>query len=201
MERWASINVEDVHLATIRVYSNASSASGKKPRIVLFLPPHRDPSNPNPLPNASNRPVFDAMASFPTTDVEPDCFELDMINDSVENQMVVAERPKDASFNLSGAPTSAPNSRARTTILTGRVKHDCNLRPAFSHNYRKQMKERHRKYNTPLRQIKMIEDAGVPGGRGGVNRLSSGVGVGAGAAFGDLIVRIFLVVVYQSNGS
>ena len=34
----------------------------------------------------------------------------------------------------------------------------------------------------------MIDDAGVPGGRGGVNRLSSGVGVGTGGAFGDLIV-------------
>ena len=29
---------------------------------------------------------------------------------------------------------------------------------------------------------------GIPGGRGGVDKLSSGVGVGAGAAFGDLIV-------------
>ena len=34
----------------------------------------------------------------------------------------------------------------------------------------------------------MIDDAGVPGSRGGVNGLSSGVGVGAGSAFGDLIV-------------
>lgn len=49
------------------------------------------------------------------------------------------------------------------------------------------MKERHRKYNTPVRQIKMIDEAGVPGGRGGVNRLSSGVGMGNGNAFADLI--------------
>ena len=34
----------------------------------------------------------------------------------------------------------------------------------------------------------MIDDAGMPGGRGGVDRLSSGAGVGAGASFGDLIV-------------
>lgn len=51
------------------------------------------------------------------------------------------------------------------------------------------------KYNTPTRQIRMIEDAGVPGGRGGVNRLSSGVGVGAGGAFGDLIVRLHFSLV------
>jgi transcription initiation factor TFIIF subunit beta len=50
------------------------------------------------------------------------------------------------------------------------------------------MRERRKKYNTPTRQIRMIEDAGVPGGRGGVNRLSSGVGVGNG--FGNLIVRL-----------
>jgi transcription initiation factor TFIIF subunit beta len=58
------------------------------------------------------------------------------------------------------------------------------------------MRERHKKYNTPMRQIRMIDDAGVPGGRGGVNRLSSGVGVGAGGAFGDLIVSssdLFLI--------
>jgi transcription initiation factor TFIIF subunit beta len=106
-----------------------------------------------------------------------------MVNDSVDNQIVVAERPKDPT------PSAAVNTRARTTILTGRIKHDCNLRPVFSESYRRQMKERSRKYNTPQRQIRMIEDAGVSGGRGGINRLSSGVGVGAGSAFGDLIVR------------
>ena len=51
------------------------------------------------------------------------------------------------------------------------------------------MRERHRKYNTPVRQIMMIDEAGIAGGRGGINRLSSGVGVGATTAFGDLIVR------------
>ena len=119
-----------------------------------------------------------------------------MVHDNVENQIVVAERPKDPSLSVSTSAAAATvNSRARTTVLTGRIKHECNLRPAFNQTYRKQMKERHKKYNTPVRQIRMIEDAGVPGGRGGVNRLSSGVGVGAGAAFGDLIVRrIFLVV-------
>ena len=50
------------------------------------------------------------------------------------------------------------------------------------------MRERHKEYDIPLRQIRMIDDAGVPGSRGGVNGLSSGVGVGAGSAFGDLIV-------------
>ncbi|PFH47082.1 hypothetical protein AMATHDRAFT_68486 [Amanita thiersii Skay4041] len=207
MERWSAIAADDVHLATIRVYTNATNPHTKKPRIILFLPPNRDPNDPNsPTPTPPpgpgtplssqpqsqqdpNRPVFTTTTSYPSTGSEPDCYELDMVNDSVENQIVVAERPKDSSLTpATGATSSGPgmNSRARTTILTGRIKHECNLRPTFSASYRKQMKERHMKYNTPVRQIRMIEEAGIPGGRGGVNRLSSGVGVGAVGAFGDL---------------
>jgi transcription initiation factor TFIIF subunit beta len=54
--------------------------------------------------------------------------------------------------------------------------------------YMRQMKERTRKYNTPQRQIGRIEDAGISGGRGGINMLSSGVGVGSGTAFNNLVV-------------
>jgi transcription initiation factor TFIIF subunit beta len=209
MERWCAINAEDVHLATIRVYHNNINPVTKKPRIVLFLPPNRDPtaepsgsqslsqsgsqSSTPPLSQSQpqNRPVFNTFTTYATSGAEPDCYELEMVNDSVENQIVVAERPKDLSLSATPATmaAAAANTRARTTILTGRIKHECNLRPAFSASYRKQMRERHRKYNTPVRQIQMIDDAGVPGGRGGVNRLSSGVGVGAGGAFSDLIVR------------
>jgi transcription initiation factor TFIIF subunit beta len=182
MERWSSIEAEDVHLATIRVYQDAVGPTGKKPRIVLFLPPQNpeDPAALNP-----NRPVFASNAtayntSAPGSEPHPDSYELDMVNDAVDNQIVVAERPKE----MGGGPV---NTRARTTILTGRIKHECNLRPVYSASYRAQMKQRSQKYNTPQRQIMMIEDAGVSGGRGGINRLSSGVGVGVGSAFGDLI--------------
>ena len=195
MERWASIDAEDVHLATIRVYNNALNPVSKKPRIVLFLPPNRDPAEPDdaPPPQQPNRPVFQNTTLYSTSGSEPDAYELEMVNDSVDNQIVVAERPKDPSLSISTTAAAAtPNTRARTTILTGRIKHECNLRPAFSESYRKQMRERHKKYNTPVRQIRMIDDAGIPGGRGGVNRLSSGVGVGAAGAFGDLIVRTLL---------
>jgi transcription initiation factor TFIIF subunit beta len=187
MERWSAIDAEDVHLATIRVYNEAIGSSGKKPRIVLFLPPHSSKNSeagsqsPNP-----NRPVFNSLSSYPSSASEPDSYELDMVNDAVDNQMVVAERPKDSLPNSESGPI---NPRARTTILTGRIKHDCNLRPVFTESYRRQMKERSMKYNTPQRQIKMIEEAGVSGGRGGINRLSSGVGVGSGNAFESLIVR------------
>ena len=192
MERWASIDKEDVHLASIRVYSNDLNPVSKKPRIVLFLPPNRDPADLDSPQHTQqpNRPVFLNTTVYPTSSSEPDAYELEMVNDSVDNQIVVAERPKDPSLSISmTAAAATPNTRARTTILTGRIKHECNLRPAFSESYRKQMRERHKKYNTPVRQIRMIDDAGIPGGRGGVNRLSSGVGVGATGAFGDLIVR------------
>ncbi|KAK0500209.1 transcription initiation factor IIF, beta subunit [Armillaria luteobubalina] len=185
MERWSAVNDEDVHLATIRVYNEAIGQNGKSPRIVLFLPPAPD-SIPNP-----KRPLFDTKPingdsrkyAPETSTNEPDCYELDMINDSVENQMVVAERPKDAAFSLSGKSSNLTNSRARTTILTGRVKHECSLRPGYNESYRKQMRERHKKYNTPVRQIKMIEDNLA---RGGINRLTSGVTLGQ-SAFSDLV--------------
>ncbi|EMD31465.1 hypothetical protein CERSUDRAFT_119685 [Gelatoporia subvermispora B] len=141
MEKWSSIDQEGVHLATIRVYHQAESSTGKKPRILLKLPPN--PANP---------------------DGEGDEYEMDMVNEAVENQVVVAEREKE--------PGTA--SRARTTILTGRVKHECNLRPVFSERYRQRIKERHRVANAPARQIMRIEDA-LPGGRGNINMLTSGV--------------------------
>lgn len=194
MERWSQVRAEGVHLATIRVYNEATSSTGKKPRIVLFLPPNSDPSNPMTPPLDPKRPAFASHTNYTTTTpgaAEPDTYELEIINNDVENQIVIAEHVK-------GPPQPNPltghqphhNPRARTTMLTGRIKHDCNLRPVFSESYRRQMRERSRKYNTPQRQIRMIEDAGIAGGRGGVNRLSSGVGVGAGSAFGDLIVSV-----------
>ena len=142
MERWSAINAEDIHLATVRVYT--PEAPNKKPRIVLFLPPNSDPSNPNPSPPSSsqqaNRPVFDTATKYIATGPEPDCYELDMVNDSVENQIVVAERPKDPGLSVSTSAAAATvNTRARTTILTGRIKHECNLRPTFTSNYRHQM--------------------------------------------------------------
>jgi len=143
MQRWADVNREDVHLATIRVFKASS-------RIKLYLP--KNPDNPE----------------------EPSEYELDMVQESVENQLVVAEKEKE------------PGSRARTTILAGKVKHECNLRPVFTEKYRKRVRDRHREVNTRSRQIKMIEE--VTSGRGSVNMLSSGV---ANAnAFSDLVVRV-----------
>lgn len=183
MERWSAIDAEDVHLASIRVYSEAKNSAGKTPRIMLFLPPN--PSDSAAV-NDTSRPTFSSNAAYNTNpnDIQPDVYELDMINDNVENQIVVAERPKVVDPNSSTEP---PNPRARTTVHTGRVRHNCNLRPVMNSAYMKQMKERTRKYNTPNRQIGRIEDAGISGGRGGINMLSSGVGVGSGTSFNSLV--------------
>jgi transcription initiation factor TFIIF subunit beta len=150
---------------------------------MLFLPP--SPSDPAAV-NDSTRPAFSTNSAYNTNanDVQPDVYELDMVNDNVENQIVIAERPKMPDPNS----TEPHNPRARTTVHTGRVRHNCNLRPVMNATYMKQMKERTRKYNTPQRQIGRIEDAGISGGRGGINMLSSGVGVGSGTAFNNLVV-------------
>ncbi|KAI5990687.1 transcription initiation factor IIF, beta subunit-domain-containing protein [Pisolithus marmoratus] len=174
MARWASIDQEDVHLATIRIYPNAVSPSGRSPRIFLFLPP--DPNDPTP--RASDLPQFPSDAAYvPVGEggVHVDKYELDMVNGSVENQLVVAERPKDPAPPPSVTTPHAYNPRARTTILTGRIKHECNLRPLFNESYRLQMREQ---------TIRMIEEAGVSGGRGGINRLSTGISTGS---FADMI--------------
>lgn len=186
MERWSAIDAEDVHLASIRVYSEAKNSTGKTPRIMLFLPPN--PSDPTAA-NDSTRPTFGSNAAYNTNpnDIQPDVYELDMVNDNVENQIVIAERPKMPDPNS----TEPHNPRARTTVHTGRVRHNCNLRPVMNAAYMRQMKERTRKYNTPQRQIGRIEDAGISGGRGGINMLSSGVGVGSGTSFNNLVVSLY----------
>lgn len=146
MERWANVNHEDVHLATIRVFKASS-------RIKLYLP--ENPANPE----------------------EPGEYELEMVQESVDNQLVVAEKEKE------------PGNRARTTILAGKVKHECNLRPVFTEKYRKRVRDRHREVNTRTRQIKMIDE--VTPGRGSVNMLSSGVA--NASAFSDLVVRTLVI--------
>ena len=121
-------------------------------RIKLYLP--ENPANPD----------------------EPREYELEMVQESVDNQLVVAEKEKE------------PGSRARTTILAGKVKHECNLRPVFTEKYRKRVRDRHREVNTRSRQIKMIDE--VTPGRGSVNMLSSGVA--NASAFSDPVVRTFI---------
>ncbi|KAI5119975.1 hypothetical protein M0805_004354 [Coniferiporia weirii] len=160
MEHWSTIAKDNVHLATMRVYDK-DPRTGKQ-RIVLLVP--SAPVNPNDP--ASMKPPSLLPGTF-------DEYELDMLNDTVENQIVVAEREK------------APGSRARTTILTGRVKHDCNMRPVLTEAYRKRMKQRTMAANTPKRTVKYMDEAEA-GGAGRINMLSSGAGAPM-AGFSNLV--------------
>ncbi|KAH6909337.1 hypothetical protein BKA70DRAFT_232958 [Coprinopsis sp. MPI-PUGE-AT-0042] len=49
MDRWAALDEDDIHLATIRVCPHPAGI-GKPPRIILFLPPNRDPIHANSQP-------------------------------------------------------------------------------------------------------------------------------------------------------
>ena len=57
--------------------------------------------------------------------------------------------------------------------MSGRIKHEINVRPRYNEKYSNRMRARHEAASEPLRQIKRIEDS-VPGGRGNINMLSSG---------------------------
>ena len=57
--------------------------------------------------------------------------------------------------------------------MSGRIKHEVNVRPRYNERYRNRMRARHEAASEPLRQVKMIEGS-VPGGRGNINMLSSG---------------------------
>ncbi|EMD31460.1 hypothetical protein CERSUDRAFT_100316 [Gelatoporia subvermispora B] len=56
----------------------------------------------------------------------------------------------------------ASRINAGTTILIGRGKHECNLRPMCSERYRQRIEERHRVANAPTRRIMRTENA-LPG--------------------------------------
>ncbi|KIY44221.1 transcription initiation factor IIF, beta subunit [Fistulina hepatica ATCC 64428] len=182
LDRWTGIQESDRHLASLRIWNNEHT--GHRPRILLYLPQKRD------TPQRADRPVFEEGAP-PVEEDEPDIYQLEILNQSVENQYIFAERPKDQTFGLSmsDAPT-APNSRAISTMLTGRIRHEANLRPGFSAKYRRQIRERHVKAHMPKRTVRRIDTPDVLGGRGNINRLNSGVAIGgngSGRGFSDVI--------------
>ena len=110
---------------------------------------------------------------------DDDIYELDMIKEKVENQFVVADRAK--------APSGT--GRARTTIMTGQIKHECNLRPRMTERYERRLMERGTAANEKLMRVRMMD--GARAGRGGGKMLSSGIMSAAG--FADITVsRAFL---------
>jgi transcription initiation factor TFIIF subunit beta len=141
MERWSKFDAEGVQLAKIRIYD---VPPGAPPRIVVLVPPDDGGDD--------------------------DVYELDMVNQDVHNQIVVAERAK--------APSGA--GRARTTIMTGKVKHECNLRPRMTGRYERRLTERGAAANERSARVGLMD--GARAGRGGGKMLSSGISTAAGFA-------------------
>ena len=146
MEQWSKFDAEGVQLAKIRIYDVPPGAA---PRIVVFVP--SDDGG------------------------EDDVYELDMMNQVVHNQVVVAERAK--------APSGT--GRARTTILTGKVKHECNLRPRMTGRYERRLTARSAAAKSE-KAVRVGLMDGARAGRGGGKMLSSGISSAAG--FADLTV-------------
>jgi hypothetical protein len=150
MERWSKFDAEGVQLAKIRIYDVPPGAA---PRIIVLVP--SDDGG------------------------DDDVYELDMVNQDVHNQVVVAERAK--------APTGT--GRARTTIMTGKVKHECNLRPRMTGRYERRLAARGAAAKSE-KAVRVGLMDGARAGRGGGKMLSSGVSSAAG--FADLTVRVCL---------
>jgi transcription initiation factor TFIIF subunit beta len=146
MERWSKFDAEGVQLAKIRIYDVPPGAA---PRIVVLVP--SDDSG------------------------DDDVYELDMVNQDVHNQVVVAERAK--------APSGT--GRARTTIMTGKVKHECNLRPRMTGRYERRLAARGAAAKSE-KAVRVGLMDGARAGRGGGKMLSSGISSAAG--FADITV-------------
>ena len=156
MERWSKFDTEGVRLAKIRIYKPQSAT----PRIVVFVPPEDGSGG----------------------DGDEDIYELDMVNQNVDNQIVIAERAK--------APSGT--GRARTTIMTGQVKHECNLRPCMTGRYERRLMERGAAANEKPMRVGLMD--GARAGRGGGKMLSSGITSAGG--FADIAVSGTFVSVY-----
>lgn len=163
MERWSTIGRQNVHLATMRVYER-DPRTGRQ-RISLLVP--IDPVDPDD-PSASVSPKLNP-GSY-------DEYDLEMANVSVENQFVVAQKEK------------SPGSRARNAILTGIVKHECNLHPRMTDSYLRRMKARALAANQPKRTVKLMDESEA-GGLGMMNMMSSGLNTGP-STLSSMIVRL-----------
>jgi transcription initiation factor TFIIF subunit beta len=102
MKRWAGIDADNVHLATLRVYDDRDAETGKQ-RIVLILPESKKANSPSPE-NASTPTAQEGSASTAPKVSTPASskdeletateFDLEVVQDTVDNQIVVAEKEK-----------------------------------------------------------------------------------------------------------
>jgi transcription initiation factor TFIIF subunit beta len=78
MEKWQAVTAPNVHLATMRVYSDKTT--GGKNRISLFLPDAPQLGSSRTVPQQYD------------TSGMPKEYLLDIVNQEVENQVVISER-------------------------------------------------------------------------------------------------------------
>lgn len=170
MERWGTIGRQNVHLATMRVYDR-DPRTGRQ-RISLLVP--TDPVDPDD-PKATVAPILEP-GSF-------DEYDLEMANVSVENQFVVAQKEK------------IPGSRARAGILTGIVKHECNLHPRMTDSYLRRMRARNLAANQPKRTVKLMDESEA-GGLGMMNMMSSGLNTGPSTLSGMIVRNLATILLF-----
>lgn len=180
MERWSTISQHNVHLATMRVYERDPQTGVQ--RICLLVPVNPPDEND---PKAILAPTLE-----PGTYDE---YDLEMVNVSVESQVVVAQKEK------------SPGSRARHALLTGIVKHECNLHPRMTDSYLRRMRARNIAANQPKRTVKLMDETEA-GGLGKMNMMSSGLSTGTASAY-NMAVRFvfsviysFLLIIYSQRG-
>ena len=115
-------------------------------------------------------------------DGDDDIYELDMVKQKVENQIAVAEH--------ANAPSGM--GRARTTIMTGHIKHECNLRPRMTERYERRLMERAQRGAAPNEKsmrVRMMDGALAGPGSG----MMPSSGIMFAASFTDIVVsRTFL---------
>ncbi|GJJ08168.1 hypothetical protein Clacol_002376 [Clathrus columnatus] len=158
MKRWLAVETGDQLLGTLRVW-NERDRRTEKQFMSLFVPSEKDPS------------VLEE-------------FKLDMVQEKVRNQYVIASTDKDP---------KNPTNRAKSTIMSGRVKHEVNVRPTYNADYSSRMRARVAAASKPVRQIKMIEES-MGGERGNINMLSSGINQRT-SSFDSLVIRILLFAI------
>ncbi|KAF9519540.1 hypothetical protein BS47DRAFT_1154852 [Hydnum rufescens UP504] len=75
-------------------------------------------------------------------------YHLEITNPVVHGQYVLADKPKEKS----------PNKRARTTTISGKIKHTAALKPVMSDAYEAKIRKRAREANRPKKTIVMLDE-------------------------------------------
>lgn len=173
MERWLAVEPEGELLGTLRCWEEIDPRTQKQ-AMSIFVPSEQDPS---------------VMEEF----------RLDMVQEMVRNQFVIAETDKDSDNPANRASKCVLVSRMvlkyffflELTQFSGRVKHEVNVRPKYNADYSDRMRARVAAASEPARQIKMIEDS-MGGARGNINMLSSGANQRT-SSFDSLVVSVLFM--------